>query len=194
MEKTICIEYAQVPKHKWRDLEFLSILAFRIRDVQQELSAPTAVQLLCVHEAGHVIYWEKLGLTVRHDGPTLSYVADFDRWTFYIATIPSPSPTTLKANYQNLSAIAKSAVAGGEFVRSLLSSEDDAGDRDDRYRFGRVCGILRENAQKHHKYLCFNEDKIWAQAQIAVLKDLKDAEFQSQARERAQRISRELFQ
>jgi hypothetical protein len=194
MEKILRIEYSQVPQDKWDDLEFLSKLAFRIREVQRRLSAPNATEAFSTHEAGHALYWEKLGSTVQHVGPTLSYMADFDVWHFYpIATIPSPSPTTLKANYQNLLAIAKGAVAGGEFVRFLKPDEDDAGDKEDHTRFHKVCGILRENAHKQNKYLCFNEDKIWERAQTAVSDDLREAKFEKEGRERADQIKRDCF-
>jgi hypothetical protein len=192
MENIIRIEYSRVPRDKWDDLEFLSTLALRIKQIQQRLSVPTAIELVSIHEAGHAIYWEKLGLTPQPVGPTISYNADFDTWGFYVATIPSPSPTTLKANYHNLLAIAKSWTAGGAFVRYLLK-EDDAGDKDDRYRFHRVCGILRETAQKQNKILCFNEQKIWDNAGTAVLNDLEDIKLQKEARERAKRITHEWF-
>jgi hypothetical protein len=194
MEKILRIEHSQVQKDKWDEAEFLSKFAIRIKQVQQRLSASNAIEAFSTHEAGHALYWEKLGSTVQHVGPTLSYMADFGVWHFYpIATIPSPSPTTLKANYQNLLAIAKGAAAGGEFVRFLKPNEDDAGDKEDHARFHKVCSILRENAKKQNKYLCFNEDKIWERAQTAVSDDLRDAEFQKKARERVDQIMRDCF-
>jgi hypothetical protein len=194
MEKVIRVEYSQVSKEKWDDAKFLSDLVFRIKEIQLLLSAPTSIELASIHEAGHAIYWEKLGLTTRPVGPTISYNADLDRWDFHVATSASPSPTTLKANYQNLLAIAKSAAAGGAFVRYLLKEEDDAGATDDRYRFRKVCCILRENAQKQNKFLCFNERKIWDKAYDMVLTDLESSELQKEARERAQRIKHEWFE
>jgi hypothetical protein len=198
MEKTICINYTHVPQDKWNDLEFLSKLAMKIQHVQRELSVQSAVELFCIHEAGHAIYWERLGLTTRHVGPTISYVADFGLWRFYpLMTEPSPSPTTLKANYPNLLGIAKGAAAGGRFVMSLVdanASDDDAGDKDDHFRFHRVCTILRDNAEKQNRYLCFNKDKLWEKAQTAVSDDLQHEDFRKEAQERAKRIMRDWFE
>jgi hypothetical protein len=75
----------------------------------------------------------------------------------------------------------------------LKPDEDDAGDKEDHTRFHKVCGILRENAHKQNKYLCFNEDKIWERAQTAVSDDLREAKFEKEGRERADQIKRDCF-
>lgn len=195
--KVIRLDYTQVPDEKWEDVQFVTNLTMRIRAAQKHLSATGATKLTAVHETGHAIYWEKLGAAVNHTGPTLEYVGEIGIWRFYpMATTPSPSPTLLRANYKNLLGIAKGAAAGGEFVRRLLKDvkEEDVGDVDDRYRFARMCRILRDDADKLGRVVCFNEDKLWEKGQDAVARDLRDSENEATARRRVDLIIREWFE
>jgi hypothetical protein len=147
--------------------------------MENALSEPGFTDKACIHEAGHLIFFARMGITdfhypvpyMEHDGTEFDYT---------LASVRPKQPREVDiASEQMLPALAKAATAGGAFLR-LLRDQKDGRDGDDQHRFFLQCIRLGYNIQKKD---------LWEEGQRAVEDEIL---HKPDLRDRAEQIARYL--
>jgi hypothetical protein len=131
---------------------------------------------ICVHEGAHLYYARQLYPAVKIIAPYVSYNAATRHYEPTEAGIDITG-IDRKCDASRLLLFVKGIRAGGtaELVRRLLDSgvsfeqmHDNLGDTDDLKDFPRYCKEIRDASPG----LVFDDTKIWADAQAAIIMDL----------------------
>lgn len=183
------IDISAVPVEKRDDHRFTRLL----QQMQAAVNAPAWQATFCIHEIGHKIYLEKMGVTgFDFIGPRIVYDATEDEFAGYTAAVKAQNIPMLVANgfdFNNwLNQLAQSKAAGGVFSRRFTGAPDH-GDAEDRAEFSRGCDMLREKMSG----LQIDEDAIWKQAQEEIMKDLRSPTYRRQCWDEASKIKAQLF-
>jgi hypothetical protein len=183
------IDISGVPVGKRSDPRFTNLLA----QMQAAVNDPAWQAAFGIHEIGHKIYLEKMGVTgFDFIGPRVEYDAAKDEFAGYTAAVKAQNIPLLVANGFDfnkwLNQLARSKAAGGVFSRRLTEAPDH-GDAEDRSEFSRGCDMLREKMPG----LQIDEDAIWKEAQEEILKDLRSPAYRRQCWDEANKIKAQLF-
>lgn len=93
--------------------------------IQKQLNTPGKIDFTCLHEAGHLVYFERAGIDAHIFGPTIEYVEREREFVTCLSTIGTPTineytPYTLEL-YADL---ANAGVAGTLFGDDFLKDFD----------------------------------------------------------------------
>ncbi len=111
------------------------------RDMLSQLTAPGFAEVLCVHEAAHVVYFAIAGMQNYDTHPAqLKYDPGIDDYVGSLASIQLLDLPIYKPGsfWQWLGKVACGHAAGGVAARKLRPGLD-AGDENDRMAFQKVC-------------------------------------------------------
>lgn len=115
-------------------------------DMMAQLTQPGFIDVLCAHEAAHLIYFTRAG-TKEYDPlpPTLTYDAAKDDYTGHFAAVKiyDLPPWTPGKFTEWFSFIARAHAAPGLVARKLMPSSD-GGDSNDKARFKTVCDKINQ--------------------------------------------------
>jgi hypothetical protein len=182
------IDTSQIPQDKLTDGRFQSLHT----QIQAALNHMGYINAFCIHEAGHIIYFTKAGVTdFDFYGPRIIYDSQRDDFDGYPAAI---QPKPWNADFLNmdiqkwLNTVAQAHAAGGVFARQL-SNAPDGGDEEDRQRFDNMCAIF----QRQVPDVTIDLEDSWKEAQDAVMRDLRSPAFRNEAWNKAREIKAKLF-
>jgi hypothetical protein len=185
---TIQIDVSQVPQDKLNDPDFLNLRA----QIEQVLRIPSWLHAFSIHETGHWIYLQRVGLTdFRFYGPRITYDPTTNQFDGYPAAVQpqigsvDPSPTDLG---KWLFDVMKGFAAGGVFSRELTAAPD-SGDEEDRQNFQAMYDLILEKAPE----LPFDRDALWTEAQEAVKQELRSPAFRKEAWDKAAELREKIF-
>jgi hypothetical protein len=113
------IHTSRVPEDKRNHSEYRC----RYSELQALLDSSSSIDLYCVHEAGHLIFGKRAGLTeFKFHGPTMTYDGvtpdkdEKERFGYFLAAVETPETSRIqKYDDALLDAMAKCAVAGEVF-------------------------------------------------------------------------------
>jgi hypothetical protein len=181
-----------VEQHMLADENFQN----KLLQVCTYLSLQNSVKNLCLHEAGHTIYFEPVRSLAGPDmpelefvGPTIFFNSASGKFDYTIGAIDAPfHKYGIKYTEEILSYLAQGAVAGGVFLREL-ENEQDGGDSADMALFHTHFLLARDQGLMPRR----NEEKMWDKAQTDVRMHLQDASFVKMVRAEAARIEAKHF-
>ncbi len=184
----MCIDITGVPNDKWNRADFIALR----NDMQAALSNPIYINAFCMHEAGHIIYFSRVGLTeFECFGPRIIYDAGTDAFTAYAAEVQPRLSTLDPENFslvEYMAGLAQACAAGGVFASVIVGAENDIGDEQDREVFGSICEMFQSEHQG-----AVDQAGAWASAQDAVRQELRNPAFRREAWEKALEIKARLF-
>jgi hypothetical protein len=157
------------------------------RDMLENLTAPEFIPTLCAHEAGHMIYFNQLGvMNFEPYPPTLKYDPTIDDYMGHLAAIqPLNIPTYKPGEFTKwLYQIADAHAAGGVIARKLMPSSD-GGDQDDKERFKKLCEAFNKDPNINGS-LDFNT--LWKSAQERVAADIENSKNMDTINQEALRL------
>jgi hypothetical protein len=155
--------------------------------------------LFSIHETGHVIYFEKAGVTFDYVGPLITYIpATAEKAEDFVGQWAAIWPRSLvepegvhedeQRRKSWLLELGKGFAAGG--VCSLrLTKTDYEGDTNDRKQFGRVYDAeYNDGIDRSTEIEC-----AWVKAQVEVYKELNSSEFEQKIRTRMLDVKQKLY-
>jgi hypothetical protein len=91
--------------------------------VQQDLSMPRKIKAVCIHEAGHLIYFRKVGLKTILYPPSIEYSHNYQQFIHFLPAIGTPEiyERTIYGE-ELLAGLAKGSVAARVFVDTFLNN------------------------------------------------------------------------
>jgi hypothetical protein len=185
----IKIDISEVPADKLDHPDFLSLKA----SMEAALSQPQWVSAFCIHEAGHMTYFEQLGTTkFVFSGPRICPSGP-DTFDGYMATVKPesiPAMVNVERFQENLNIAAKAYVAGHIFTKRLTGAPD-TGAEEDRFNFSELCATVEKSAGSPPGTIDVSES--WATAETEVLHDLRSPQFRRDAWATADKIRANLF-
>jgi hypothetical protein len=171
----------------------------KFRLLQEQLNASGTIDHVCLHEAGHLVYFRRAKIPTEKYGPTIEYLGgDFISCLAAIGT-PTINEFTIYT-LELLDDLARAGVAanlfGDEFLKessgdSALAKRLREGKQtvyeNDLARFKRCCYWARQ-------FIPYTESiKRWSDAEISVAKELKDPKLRDDIHLAAQEIRQECF-
>jgi hypothetical protein len=183
----ISVDVSEVPPDKQTRPDFLSLKS----QMEQALRVQSWIAAFCIHEAGHLIYFEQVGVTkYTINAPRIVFndkTGQFDGYMLSIQPEEGAPPKDLDLQ-KYLNDVAKAHVAGSTFAKKLANAPD-AGDEEDRALFDQFCKMLEQ------KFLGTTIDRqdSWNQAAREVLVDLRSPEFRRKAWAKANAIREQMF-
>jgi hypothetical protein len=190
------IDLIQVPRDKRRHSKYLSELA----DLRGLLSQHEFLDLFSLHETGHIIYFERAGVTqFDYIGPLIAYFpGTAERADDFLGQWAAVKPNNFveppRADEDSegltkwLLDHAKGYAAGGVVSRKLTTTSY-AGDRRDRRQFGELCNAAYNADARRF----MDVEGMWVDAQEKIEKDLNDREFEQTIRTRMLDIKQRLY-
>jgi len=182
----VIIEEPTVPLARKEDDDYI----WRRKEIESDLRMSNAMEKLCTHEAGHIIYMERAGLPKpSFFGPTIT----FDGKKFQHCTI-GVKPFDLGSYHRtgkSMVRLARAMAAGGVFLEVLFNCpRDKNGDSGDYALFEAECKkFYRDDLTR-----IYNPPKRWTQARSKVRKDLEKNIIKEDAIERTkEEVMRECF-
>lgn len=154
----------------------------------EELSAPNAIRAACFHEAGHLIYFRRLGATLNYSPDEFQFIRPnvsyrWNKQTLRCEFSHAIAETRTPFNKENigytdetLRGLAKACFAGGVFTDEFARGSA-RGDGDDHCRFH--CYYV--SAIKQRGVMQILETQLRDQAIIAIIADLRDAQNRKDA-------------
>lgn len=188
------IYLSMVPKDRRREEKYEKELS----DLLNLLSQDAYLDLFSVHETGHVVYFEKAGVTdftyipplIKYEPPSTENKEDFNgQWAGILPKnyVEPPDPRVdIEGLNDWLFLHAKAFAAGGVFSRNLTTT-DYGGDTDDHRRFRQLCDAAYE-ANKLIGVEC-----MWLEAQKQVENELRDDGLMEAVKARMHSIKRALY-
>jgi len=192
----IRIEFPDAGKYDERDPLFLDELSL----LREELSAPDAIRIICIHETGHLTYFREMGkpLNISPDkfrfvrpsvtyGPNKKQEYQFDH---FVSAVETPfRKTDLDYINETLINLARACFAGAVFIDELAK--------------GALNGSLIDRRMFHCYYnqairqqlgqLDFLESQLEAQAIAKVTRDLQDPANKTAALANAEELEDKYF-
>lgn len=183
------IDLSQVPAEKLADPRLLVLRA----QLEAALRNPKWVAAFCAHEAAHIIYLGRAGMTdFTFASATILYDAARDEFNGFPASVrPGGFNNDLLARInvgQWILAVAMGHAAGGVAARKLTNAPD-SGDQGDYENFCNLCDVLCAQ----HPDWTFDRPGLWRAAQEAVEKDLRSPKFKHEIWDKAHEIKPLLF-
>jgi hypothetical protein len=189
------IDVTNVPESKRSGVEYEAARNL----IHEELSTVEDVEIACYHEAGHWAFAVLVANQLGVNGSLFDVVGPRIKYNETAKKPYDPTPTGLslpgmenwKAQIaEDVTAMARIAVAGGESVHHFYGPKRKRGDKNDRERFEALCGEahmrLGRIIQPPHIY--------WNQAiEDAREIDFKDGVFALQISSKAELIKHQLF-
>jgi hypothetical protein len=164
----------RVPNDKINDLRLPPVFDKLAAQLEQE----SEIELVCVHEAGHLYYSRRMGLEPYFAGPTVYHEVDEDGEHFdsFPAAVLNPElNTSYRYNEERINGIARIAVAGGEFVQRFLPGKP-RGDGGDYTTFSKRCyGAMTQGYQ-------YEIGPRWRTAQAEVKLEIETLDFEKDVR------------
>jgi hypothetical protein len=149
-----------------------------------QLRRPGFIRVLCAHEAAHLYYFRKMGITQYQPYPAeILYNASLDDYGGNLASVKAIDPPLSNDEVEiqaRLTLLSRALAAGGVIARKL-DPTTEGGDGDDKDRFKVMCDLF--NAQ--------DSEKLWKQAQQEVLEDLSHPEVMQEIAETGLKLKRE---
>jgi hypothetical protein len=183
----VTIDASGVPTDKLSHPDFLALKA----EMEAALSRPAWVNAFCVHEAGHMIYFEQLGVTkFTFAGPRIIFKPPntFDGMMAMVKPDNVPAITGSNQFQNNLNIAARAYVAGRVFTYKLTDAPD-AGEEEDRRNFTALCKAVEKSFGLPTGMI--NVGESWENAESEVLIDLRSPEFRAKAWAVARKIRNE---
>jgi hypothetical protein len=186
------IDTSQVPQDKLSDPRFLR----RQAEIESALKDGRFVNSVCVHEAAHVIFYEKAGFTNPSFAKTriVYQESQEDPFTVFIAEVKFNTENIdrefVKGDYEInmwILAVSKAFCAGGVAARTIMQA-DDVGDAQDYANFLRFC----ENvcAKRSNP---IDQNILWECAQNDVRTELKQKSLENKIWKTVREIKPILF-
>jgi hypothetical protein len=144
------IDTSQVPQDKLSDPRFLSLHS----QIENVLKDERFVNSVCVHEAAHVIFYEKAGFTNPSFAKTriVYQESQEDPFTVFMAEVKFNTENvdreSLKGDYEFnmwILAVSKAFCAGGVAAKTIMQA-GDVGDAQDHVNFLRFCENVCANS------------------------------------------------
>jgi hypothetical protein len=188
------IDLVQVPKGRRIPDKYQSELS----DLRKLLSQHDYLDLFSIHETGHVIYFEKAGVTeFEYVAPLISYQPKSDgkpedfagQWAAIKPKnfVEPPVPDVdLDGFHDWLFHHAKAFAAGGVLSREFTTT-DYGGDINDRRQFGALCNAA------YRADTLIGVECMWIEAQKCVENELKDGKFVQSIKDRMPGIKQKLY-
>jgi len=178
----ILIDTSGVPPEKLTDPRLLGLKG----QMQQALQNRKWVDAFCIHEAGHMIYLEKMGvMEFVFTGPRIEYDAIRDDYDGYMASVQAQTIPVLPDDADPLEVVdagARAWAAGGVFTEKLTAAPDN-GAQGDRELFNAICDAIE---MKHS--LGLDREQSWKQGREDVFNDLRSPAARERAWEKAHEI------
>jgi hypothetical protein len=91
--------------------------------VKQDLSTSGKIEAVCIHEAGHFIYFRKVGLKTILYPPSIEYSNKYQQFIHFLAAIGTPeiNESTIYGE-ELLAGLTKGSVAARVFVDNFLNN------------------------------------------------------------------------
>jgi hypothetical protein len=166
------------------------------RDMLAQLTAPGFAEILCAHEAAHIVYFTMVGMQSYEALPArLEYDPKRDDYDGHLAAVQlGEFPRWTQGHFADwFSMVARAHVAGGVVARKLMAGKPcrgydvTGGDQDDKNRFVALCTLLNSDPN-----VSINAESVWKQAQESVLEQLETPEFMSAIEKEAAKLRAEL--
>ena len=161
-----------------------------------QLSQPRMIRIFCLHEVGHITYFEPIRGIIGPDtpklkfvGPTIFYNGLALKFEFMPAAIKTPfAECGLPYTDEVLGHLARGAVAGGIFLEEFEHIPNGGDDKDNDvfgnyFDLGRGHGWVPKRSKK----------QMWTDAQGEVRSHVRDESFKQLVLERAARLETEHF-
>lgn len=181
----------KIDDHVGKEFREETTYLLKLGELKVILQEEKALDVYCVHEAGHVIVFLKAGARESdfiYKRPTIYYnveIKDFD----YFPCAVKPTKRDELRTEADLESLARAAVAGGIFELELMKSIN-IGDTDDRDRFHEAYDEAVNQGMKVKR----TEKNMWDWAQGEVTKELRAQALQAEGHERATDIRARCFQ
>ena len=188
----------QVPKDIRSHKNFHKKYESELADLRNLLSQDDYLNLFSIHETGHVMYFEKAGVTdFDYIAPLISYQPKSDekpedflgQWAAIRPKnfVEPPIPDVDTDGFHDwLFRHAKAFAAGGVFSLAFTPT-DYGGDTNDRRQFGALC------IAAHRADTLIGVECMWIEAQKSVENELKDGAFMQSIKARMPSIKRKLY-
>jgi hypothetical protein len=183
------INLAVEPNALWNP-DFVFVLLQACAD----LSLDVTVKKLCLHEAGHLIYFERICKRFRLPepafvGPTIYYNGMRGKFEATLASVKTPfAEYGLQYTDETLGHLARGAVAGGVFLREL-ENFILGGDKDDSDTFAVYFTMAREKGYAPIR----TPEQMLSKARNEVQEELKDETFKQRVRKIAADLESDYF-
>jgi hypothetical protein len=144
------IDTSQVPQDKLSDRRFLSLRS----QIENVLKDGRFVNSVCVHEAAHVVFFEKAGFTNPSFEKTrivFQESQEDDPFTVFMAAVKFNTENVGRESLKGeellrwILAVSKAFCAGGVAARTIMQA-DDVGDAQDYANFLRFCENVCANS------------------------------------------------
>ena len=189
------IDLIQVLKEKRNRPKYLGELA----DLHKLLSQHAYLDLFSIHETGHVVYFEKAGVTFDYVGPLINYFpATAEKAEDFLGQWAAIWPTGLlepdgvhddEQRRQNWLLELGKGFAAGRVCSLRLTTTDYAGDTNDRKRFGEVYNAeYNDGVDRSAEIEC-----AWLKAQVEIHNELNNREFEQKVRTRMLEVKQKLY-
>ncbi|MGB9010627.1 MAG: hypothetical protein WCC18_18595 [Candidatus Acidiferrales bacterium] len=187
-DTAIPIDISEVPQSKRNDPDFINLHA----QIGQVLRMPKWLHAFSIHETGHWIYLQRVGVTnFRFNGPTIIYDPNTNQFVGYPASV---QPLIGSVNPDNFDFakwifdVMKGFAAGGVFSRELTAAPD-SGDEEDRQNFEAILNSICDKVPG----IALDRDALWKDAQDAVKQELRSPAFRKEAWEKAAELREKIF-
>ncbi len=187
-EQGIKIDYEGVPLERRSDWRFFQ----SYQQMYDEITDLYWVSAFCLHEAGHRLYLDLLGVTkYEYLPPTIKYNEKIDDYDGHRAAVQARefnSPEQMPLD-QFTWLLAKGLAAGAVLAEHLANAPSN-GEEADRDRFDDTCKKLLDT---YPQLRSIDTDSAWEQAQSAVLQEMQNPANKEAAFGRAEEIRAEIF-
>jgi hypothetical protein len=159
---TFVVYNVDVPFAKRNSQRYLE----KLQELENTLNNSEEIESACVHEAGHLLYFAKLGVTK----PYLQVPRIFPRgsgFDYRIAAVGTERQQTSASDARKLIRVTRALAAGGVFLRELKHLPDGR-DSDDYDNFVDYCLQYQGKFPKP-----FNKGKLWRKARKHVERELQ---------------------
>jgi len=186
-----------ITEERARDERFLE----KFRGIQEQLNAAGRIDHVCLHEAGHLVYFRRAKIQADKYGPAIEYSEMKKGFVSCLAAIGTPTINE-STNYtlKLLDDLANAGVAanlfGDDFLKELdadsalartLRDEKQTVLENDFAKFKQCCHWAR-------KFIPYSEAiKCWQDAEISVTRELKDQSLRDDIQLAAQEIRQDCF-
>jgi hypothetical protein len=161
-----------------------------------ELSQRRKIKIFCLHEVGHLAYFEPIRKIIGPDtpeleflGPTISYNGFKNKFEFTPAAIKTPfEECGIPYSEEVMDHVTRGAVAGGVFLQELEHMEI-GGDSEDNTLFNTHFDLARGKGWVPTR----TRQRMWDDAQAEVRSNLQDELFKQLVLQRAARLEVEHF-
>jgi hypothetical protein len=184
----ITIDISEVPPNKLNDPDFINLRT----QIELVLADPQWLQAFSVHETGHWIYLQRVGVTdFLFFGPRITYDPTTNQFDGYPASLQPQVGNVDPDNFDFVKWIfdlTKGFAAGGVFSRELTAAPD-SGDEEDRQNFEAICNVILQQMPG----MSLNSDALWVEAQEAVKQELRSPAFRKVAWKKAAELREKIF-